>query len=582
MRYSPTKLLHGLLYMTPVALLALAACGGGGGSTSSAPLAGAYTLSVNVTGVSGVGVVLRNNGGDDLAVTTPGTYDFATQVLSATGYNVTVLSHPSAPVQLCTVGTVAIPSTGTMPAYNLTVNVDCVNAYTIGGNISGDASLGAGIGPILRNNGGDDLFIATLPAAGSSVPFTFTTPVASGSTYTVTQLSKARSPGQDCSNITPVSGVVSTANIIDVTIICVSQPIVPHFAYVANSTANTVSAYAIDSVTGALSPVNSPSTGTEPLSVTVDPSGRFAYVANSKSNTISAYSINIPSGALTEIDQNGALAGTTVATGAGPAFITIHPLGKFAYVVNLVGDTISAYSINTTSGALSAIDANGALAGTTIATGMQPSEVIVDPTGQFAYVANYGDNINPGSVSVYSINQTSGALTAGTEVQAGLGASSIAIDPYGKFLLVANNTSNNVTFYTISNGALTTKTTTSVAGSNPNPRSIAIDPKTGVYAYVANAGGGVSAYTINPTTGVLTEMASSPFAAGTLPFSVNVDPSGYFVYVANLGSNDVSVYSIDAGGALTQVACGPAGPPCDAAGNNFLAGAGPFSVTTTQ
>src|SRR5262249_20600847 len=71
------------------------------------------------------------------------------------------------------------------------------------------------------------------------------------------------------------------------------------FAYVANSGSNNVSAYTIDSTTGALIPVpGSPfAAGVKPASVVIDQTGRFAYVLNgglppSFSANISAYSIN--------------------------------------------------------------------------------------------------------------------------------------------------------------------------------------------------------------------------------------------------------------------------------------------------
>ena len=59
-------------------------------------------------------------------------------------------------------------------------------------------------------------------------------------------------------------------------------------------------------------------------------------------------------------------------------------------------------------------------------------------------------------------------------------------------------------------------------------------------------------------------------AAGTSPVSVTVDPSGKFAYVANYGSDNVSVYTINAStGALTAV------------GTPVAAGTFPLSVTTT-
>jgi 3-carboxy-cis,cis-muconate lactonizing enzyme. len=51
-------------------------------------------------------------------------------------------------------------------------------------------------------------------------------------------------------------------------------------------------------------------------------------------------------------------------------------------------------------------------AGTAVAAGTNPSSVTVDPSGKFAYAANVGDN----TISVYTIDQTTGALTAGTAV----------------------------------------------------------------------------------------------------------------------------------------------------------------------
>ena len=94
-----------------------------------------------------------------------------------------------------------------------------------------------------------------------------------------------------------------------------------------------------------------------------------------------------------------------------------------------------------------------------------------------------------------------------------------------------------------------------------------------LFAYVANFNSNnVSAYTIDATSGALTVVANSPFAAGTNPASVTVDPSGKFAYVANDGSNNVSAYTINAvTGALVQVT-----------GSPFATGGAPFSITVGQ
>jgi 6-phosphogluconolactonase len=73
-----------------------------------------------------------------------------------------------------------------------------------------------------------------------------------------------------------------------------------------------------------------------------------------------------------------------------------------------------------------------------------------------------------------------------------------------------------------------------IAGSpfaaGDSPWSLAVDPS-GKFVYVANRGGAVSGYKIDPSTGALRAIAGSPFAPGYGPVSVAVDPSGKFAYV---------------------------------------------------
>jgi len=67
----------------------------------------------------------------------------------------------------------------------------------------------------------------------------------------------------------------------------------------------------------------------------------------------------------------------------------------------------------------------------------------------------------------------------------------------------------------------------------------------------------VAAYSITPGSGALT-LSGSPVAAGLLPASIVLDPSGQFAYVANDNSNDISVYAVDSTtGALTPVSGSP-------------------------
>src|ERR1700723_2396843 len=88
--------------------LLIAACGGGKGSSPS------FMVGGSVSGLAGTDLVLQDNGGDNLMVSSDGNFVFATAVANGGAYSVTVKSQPSAPSQTCTAaggsGTVAPPN----------------------------------------------------------------------------------------------------------------------------------------------------------------------------------------------------------------------------------------------------------------------------------------------------------------------------------------------------------------------------------------------------------------------------------------------------------------------------------------
>ena len=135
----------------------------------------------------------------------------------------------------------------------------------------------------------------------------------------------------------------------------------------------------------------------------------------------------------------------TITPGAvDPQSIAVDPTGKFAYVMNGgcsggIGGYVSMYTIDPATRALASI---GPPVWTYDAD--TPGSMTVDPSGKFVYVANPGDPWSPdyGSVSMYSINATTGALTY-TGMLSGNGPglcfpSSVAVDPSGKFAYVAD------------------------------------------------------------------------------------------------------------------------------------------------
>src|SRR6202162_3751687 len=66
--------------------------------------------------------------------------------------------------------------------------------------------------------------------------------------------------------------------------------------------------------------------------------------------------------------------------------------------------------------------------------------------------------------------------------------------------------------------------------------------------------GTIHVFSVNASTGAITEVPGSPFNAGLIPVQLAVDPTGRFVYVANQLSEDITAFSVDAStGALTEL-----------------------------
>ena len=166
-----------------------------------------YTVSATVTGLLSGTLVLQNNGGDNLSITTNGTFPFATALADGAGYLVAVSSNPVG--ETCSV----TGSSGTIASAGVVVAVNCsAISYTVGGAVTGLIGVGT---LVLQDNGADNLSLTT---NGS---FTFATAVASGSPYNVSIFSLPT--GRTC-NVTSGSGTISGANIIDVAVACTPLP----------------------------------------------------------------------------------------------------------------------------------------------------------------------------------------------------------------------------------------------------------------------------------------------------------------------------------------------------------------------
>jgi len=144
--------------------------------------------------------------------------------------------------------------------------------------------------------------------------------------------------------------------------------------------------------------------GIKPTAIASDPTDRFVYVTDYASNELIGYTIldiNTPS-----INLSFMTAGP-FKTGNEPSAITLDPRGKFIYVANALDSTVSAYAIIQSTG--NPTTATNVVGSPNNATDTMPVSIIVDPAlGRFVYTANELGN----SVSGFRLNPTSGEITA--------------------------------------------------------------------------------------------------------------------------------------------------------------------------
>ncbi len=126
------------------------------------------------------------------------------------------------------------------------------------------------------------------------------------------------------------------------------------FLYATDASQNQIITYSINTTTapGALTPLTSSptATGTTPDGITVDPRGLYVYVSNKFGQSVSGYAVNSASGALSALASGG-----SGVTGPQPGCVVVEPaLAHFVYTANFLDGTVSGFVLNTDNGALSA------------------------------------------------------------------------------------------------------------------------------------------------------------------------------------------------------------------------------------
>jgi 6-phosphogluconolactonase len=263
------------------------------------------------------------------------------------------------------------------------------------GDLSG-GKLYYPMGSVVHQTGDNKLFYVTNNQKGTVNAFTLDTTgsLTSMTTTTLTDPFDASNPKQA---IAPYAIAIDSTG---------------KYAYVCsqvgNSTANAIiSQFNINQTTGALeynSTMMMGATYITPYDIKIASiaSGQYVYVTNHQNSTIWEYSINSVDGTLTYIG--------TISVAAPAHTLAIHPTGKYAYASMFDGThpdaVIAQLNINQSTGALSLMSTPAISAGGTAA-----EFIAIDPTGMYAYSTSADSGWGSSTISQFTIDQTTGALT---------------------------------------------------------------------------------------------------------------------------------------------------------------------------
>jgi 6-phosphogluconolactonase len=181
-------------------------------------------------------------------------------------------------------------------------------------------------------------------------------------------------------------------------------------------------------------------------SIDLSPDNHFAIVDDLGLDETLVYRFDSAKGALTLNDPQLYTTLAKADPGAGPRHFAFHPGGKFAYVVNEMGSTVSVFSYDGTDGALRRLQTISTFP-KDFSAHNDDAEIEVHPSGKFLYASNRGHD----SIAVFAVDPAKGTLTlieyAPTKGQT---PRSFEIAPGGSLLFAANEKSDNIVVFRIS------------------------------------------------------------------------------------------------------------------------------------
>ncbi|HUZ93799.1 MAG TPA: lactonase family protein [Edaphobacter sp.] len=320
--------------------------------------------------------------------------------------------------------------------------------------------------------------------------------------------------------------------------------------------------FEMDQQTGALTLLKLAATTASPSWLSLHPSGRYLYAANEVTNfngtngSVSAYAVDRVSGDLRFLN-------TVSSEGGGPAYLSTDADGKYVFVANYVGGSVAVFPI-LPGGSLaraSNVQHDSGSVGSTTPTNAAPGSfawsghdaphahmIQADPNNRFVLHTDLGQD----RIYVHRFDQSNGKLTPAAtpfiSLPTGDGPRHLAFHPNSRWLYSIQEEASTLTFfhYDPSTGSLASQQTISTLPPGFTGTSFASGVKVsadGRFLYAANRLHDTIAIFSIENDGRLKPLGEVS-TMGDYPSQFNIDPSGKFLYACNRKSDVITSFSM--------------------------------------
>ena len=329
-----------------------------------------------------------------------------------------------------------------------------------------------------------------------------------------------------------------------------------YFVYIGSYTLRRgkgIYTFRFQPATGKVSALSLAAETPSPAFLAVHPNRKFLYAANEhdgpdvagKNSTISAYAVDPKTGALTLLNQ-------VSCRGEGPAHIVVDKTGKALLAANYRSGSLSVLPIQADGrlGEVTGFAQHHGVGPKPRAEGPHAHGAAFSPDNRFALVADRGLD----QVLIYRYDRTKGTLTPNDpplfDATPGAGPRHLLFHPNGRILYELNEPGSTigVLAYGAAGGTMNKiqEISTLPAGFTGTSATAQLQiDRAAKFLYASNRGAdSIAVFAIDPAKGTLTLVEHVP-TQGKTPRDFNLDPTGGYLFAANQNSDNVVLFRVD-------------------------------------